>query len=180
MEDRSVADAMNSALYLAPELVGDAEVDPLLDQAFQNVEDDAEDYEDAAAARRAPPLPPPPTPEPRKFDPESTPEFRAMVVELVTVLGRRYVAVLGGAGATGELADWIHGYAMPQQERADRLRLAYKLVQTLRNKPLDDKRVEQWFVARNDALGGRMPIEVLYVQPPASVSDSLMKAAASA
>ena len=177
MEDRSVADAMNSALYLAPELVGEAEVDPLLDQAFQNVDDDVEDIEDAEAARRAPPLPPAPEPERRKPDPDSTPEFRAMLVELIRILGRRYVAVLGGAGATGELADWVHGFAMPIPEGIDRLHLAYSVVQTLRKKPIDDKAIEQWFVTKNDALDGQMPIEALFLEPPAKLRDKLTKAA---
>jgi hypothetical protein len=180
MDNESVADQMNRALYLSPELIGEGEIDPLLVQAFDNVADDAEDYEDAEAARIAPPLPPSPVAKQRPFDPQSTPEFRASLVELIRIIGRRSVAVLGGAGSTNELADWVHGFAMPATVGVARLQLAYNLVQTLRKKPMNDQAVEHWFVTRNDVLGDQLPIECLVLSPPDSLRDSLTKAAATA
>lgn len=171
-----VADQINSGYFLAPGLVGEGEIDPLLAQALQNVADEAEDAAAAVEARKAPPLPPLEKPQPRALDPGSTPDFRALLVELVRILGRRYVAVIGGATRTGLLADWIHGFAMPTAEHVARLKLAFSLVQTLR-KHLDDRAVEQWFLTRNDLLDGQMPIALLVLQPSVSTEERLRSAA---
>jgi len=51
MENDSVADQMNRALFLAPDEIDEDEEDPLLAQAEENVEDEALE-EDAPEARR--------------------------------------------------------------------------------------------------------------------------------
>ncbi|MBV8423629.1 MAG: hypothetical protein JO349_00445 [Candidatus Eremiobacteraeota bacterium] len=45
-ENESVADQMNRGLFLAPDLIGEDEDDPLLEQAEANVEETVEEAEE--------------------------------------------------------------------------------------------------------------------------------------
>jgi len=51
-DTESVAGQMNRDLYLAPDLIGEGEDDPLLEQAKENVEDDVERNEKRDKARK--------------------------------------------------------------------------------------------------------------------------------
>jgi len=44
-ENESVADQMNRGLFLAPDLIGEDEDDPLLEQAEENVDAEADEIE---------------------------------------------------------------------------------------------------------------------------------------
>ncbi|MGH7714426.1 MAG: hypothetical protein ACREML_00370 [Vulcanimicrobiaceae bacterium] len=179
MED-NVADAMNRGFFLAPNLIGEGDFDPLLAQAIQNVKDEAEEVEVAAEARKAAlaraadarkataPNPP---------HPESSAEFRSMVNELVGALGMRYVALIGGATRTGLLADWMGGYSVPAGEHIAKLRLAFELVEILHPR-VGDKDAEHWFLTKNPALDNQMPLALIVLRPAASVQERLRAAAA--
>ena len=51
-DSESVADAMNRGMFLAPDLIGEDEEDPLLEQAEENVQDDFERAEERDEKRR--------------------------------------------------------------------------------------------------------------------------------
>lgn len=175
--DDDVATSMTRALFLAPSLIDERELDPLLAQAIQNVEDTAEQATAAAEARKAAAnAVAAPRPAPKKFHPESTSELRSTVIELVRILGRRFVAVIGGAQRTGEVHEWMIGESVPTPEHIARLRLAFHVASTLR-KRLDDKAVGQWFFTKNDRLNGQMPISIVCLQSGAETEERLLAAA---
>lgn len=172
-----VATSMTRALFLAPSLIDERELDPLLAQAIQNVEDTAEQATVAAEARKAAAqAPAPPRPASKGFHPDSTPEFRASAIELVRILGRRFVAVIGGAQKTGEVHEWMIGESMPTPEHVARLRVTFHLVSTLR-KRLDEKAVQRWFFTKNDRLDGQMPISIVCLRSGAETEGQLLAAA---
>lgn len=47
-DNESVADEMNRELYLAPDLIGEDEDDPLLEQAEENVDETVDEAEERA------------------------------------------------------------------------------------------------------------------------------------
>jgi hypothetical protein len=173
--DDDVSASMNRAMFLAPSLIDEGELDPLLAQALRNVDDAAAEAAAAMEARKATKVAPPPPP-PKSFHPESTPEFRASLTDLVRFVGRRFVALIGGAAHTGAVHEWMIGESMPSHEYAGRLRLAARILDTLR-KRLDDEAVAHWFTMKNDGLDGQMPIALLCLHPTAQVEERLRKAA---
>lgn len=178
--DDDVSASMNRALFLAPSLIDEGELDPLLAQALRNVDDAAAEAAAAVQARKAAKVSPgPASPAPKTFHSESTPEFRAGVTDLVRFLGRRFVAVIGGAAHTGAVHEWMIGQSMPSHEHAARLRLASRIVEILR-KRMDDAAVTSWFSTQSDALGGQMPISLLCLQPRAEIEERLRAAASQA
>jgi hypothetical protein len=57
-DSESVADAMNRGMFLAPDLIGEGDEDPLLEQAEKNAEDDfvrAEERDEERKARKPKP-----------------------------------------------------------------------------------------------------------------------------
>lgn len=179
--DDDVSTSMNRALFLAPSLIDERGLDPLLAQALRNVDDAAAEAAAAVEARKRAKVPAAPSAPPRSktFHPESTPEFRASVTEVVRFLGRRFVAVIGGAAHTGAVHEWMIGESMPSHEYAGRLLLAARILDTVRTR-IDDEAVPGWFTTRNDALDGQMPIALLCLHPTAQVEERLRKAAGQA
>lgn len=51
-DNESVADQMNRGLFLAPDLVGEGEDDPLLEEAEENVEETVEESEEREDQKR--------------------------------------------------------------------------------------------------------------------------------
>ncbi|MGH7661855.1 MAG: hypothetical protein ACRENA_13190 [Vulcanimicrobiaceae bacterium] len=176
--DDDVATSMTRALFLAPSLIDERELDPLLAQAIQNVDDEAAEAAAAVEARKAAAAKPaaaPPRPA-KTFHADSTPEFRASVTELVRIVGRRFVAVIGGAMKTGDVHAWMIGESVPTPEHRARLRLAFQVVTKLR-KRLDDKAIAEWFFAKNDTLDGQTPISIVCLQSGAATEERLVAAA---
>ncbi|GEM_PF-3777487 len=174
--DDDVATSMNRALFLAPSLVDEGELDPLLAQALRNVDDAAAEAAAAVEARKAAKVAPAPPPTPRRFHPDSTPQFRASITDLVRFLGRRFVAVIGGAAHTGAVHEWMIGESMPSAEHAARLAFASRILEIVR-KRVGDEAAGGWFTAKNDALDDQMPVALLCLQPIAQVEDRLLAAA---
>jgi hypothetical protein len=176
--DDDVATSMTRALFLAPSLIDERELDPLLAQALRNVDDAAAEAAAAVEARKAAAAKPEPEPSRRQktFHADSTPEFRSSVTELVRILGRRFVAVIGGAQKTGDVHEWMIGERVPTPEHMARLGVAFRVVTKLR-KRLDDKAVAQWFFSKNDKLGGQTPISIVCLQSGAAIEGRLLAAA---
>lgn len=178
MENESVAGAMNRALFLAPDLIGEDESDPLLQQALKNVEDDAARFQAQEAARAAETQPSAENLRVATRPLEADAETRETVLTLVGLLGRKYTSVIGGAPRTGVVAQWVQGSAAPTADRMSRLRLTYRLAQVLRAR-FDDATVRTWFLTKNQQLGDERPIALLGLQPLSMIEDRLLAAAAS-
>jgi hypothetical protein len=183
MED-SVADQMNSGLFLAPDLVGEYETDPLLAQAMQNVDDTVDEIEAREAAKTLTAAHKErktsyvrPVHEIHMPDSEAK-ELREIVATLVPLLGRRYTAVIGGVDETGAIAGWVRGVGAPSDERLARLRLAYHVAKALTS--LDEAKARHWFLEPNGRLNNQRPIALVASQPAETVKDQLLSAAKAA
>jgi len=182
----SAIGAINRGLFLAPESVSDY-ADPLVQQALQNIDDIVEEAKARKAARilhrhEAAKRSPQERPQKQQRKPVSgavARELRDIVGTIVPLLGRRYTALIGGAGATGTIADWVAGKSVPTDECMARLRLAYRLARTLGSR-LDNTSVRRWFLAQNNMLNGERPVSLLALQGSAAIRDAVLNAATAA
>jgi len=183
----SAIGAINRGLFLAPESTDDYD-DPLVQQALRNIDDIVEEAKARKAARilalhEAEKHSASPQHRQQKhqkqISSETAHELRDIVGTLVPLLGRRYTALIGGAAATGTIADWVAAKTEPTGEYMTRLRLAYRVARILRSR-LDDASLRQWFLAQNEMLNGESPVLLLAMRNPTEVSDTVLGAAASA
>jgi len=181
----SAIGAINRGLFLAPESTDDYS-DPLVQQALRNIDDIVEEAKARKAARilalheaKQRSVQPPHEKHKKPVSASTAHELRDIIGTIVPLLGRRYTALIGGAAATGTIADWVAAKSEPTLECMERLRLAYRVAKTLRNR-LDDAVLRRWFLTKNDMLDGESPVLLLAMQPPAAYGDLMLNAATAA
>lgn len=86
--------------------------------------------------------------------------FSDVVSRLREALGVRLVAYIGSTKAGSDVTAWATGTAEPDEDVRERLLLALRIVQALREID-DDVTIGTWFKGMNPQLDDRAPAEVL-------------------
>lgn len=188
MDRDSAIGEITRGLFLSPG-IGDDYDDPLVQQALRNIDDIVEEAKARKADRILKVHEAAKRPRPQQYQQRSRQEhkqqhlpdsavheLREVVGTIVPLLGRRFAALIGGAAATGTIADWVAGDSRPTDERMARLRFAYQVARTLGAR-LDDASARHWFLARNDRLNGETPIAMLAFQSLDTVAERVLAAA---
>jgi hypothetical protein len=96
-----------------------------------------------------------------------------VVKELVSLLGPKTVALIGGVGETRAVAQWTDGRA-PQ--RPNVLRFTLQVASMILNSR-DPDIVRSWFHGSNPHLGDRVPAVLLRDEPLVEIQGEIMTAA---
>lgn len=99
--------------------------------------------------------------------------IRAVVRELVDLIGATDIAVIGGVNETRAVQQWMTDR---EPQRQDTLRFALVLA-TMIAKTGDRQRARAWFRASNPHLGDKVPVMMLRNEALHDVQPALMQAA---
>lgn len=100
--------------------------------------------------------------------------FPEIVEELVSLIGKKLTAYIGGVKDTRHVERWIAG-AEPYRDADRKIRLAYQIAKTLSEH--DSPRVAQaWLLGLNPELQDRAPLRLLRDEDPEKVGPELLNA----
>lgn len=105
-------------------------------------------------------------------------QFPELVTRLRETLGARLVAFIGNVSSTRQVSTWADGKSSPGQLDEQRLRVAYQIAGTLRER-YSAATTQSWFQGMNPALDYTAPASVLRDEDPATAGKQLLSAAAS-
>lgn len=91
-------------------------------------------------------------------------DMPALVRSLQEVLGQRMVAVIAGVSDVKAVGKWARGERTPHPETAQRLRVAFQVVQILLQQESAET-IRMWFGGMNPDLDDRAPALVLAENP---------------
>lgn len=116
-----------------------------------------------------------------EFDGSQCKNYRAdmcsaeVVGTLVSVMGRKLTAYLGGAKEVRVIDTWLRGEHLDSAQEI-RFRLALRIVDILLQKEHPDI-IQSWMIGVNPELGDRVPLSLLRNEPLEEIADDLIAAA---